>query len=108
MECREGQDITPPSYSPYLDKELTGCLIDSAWISFVTRTLTTRQMLGRQEIVRELERIEKSEEINLLRQQQQSAVDLFIETALLDRTTPMETVRPIIDLFRNVLTGQPV
>ena len=32
----------------------------------------------------------------------------LVETARLDRTTPMETVRPIINLFRNVLTGQPV
>lgn len=38
----------------------------------------------------------------------QSATFRLVETARPDRATPLETVRPLIDLFRNVLSGQSV
>ncbi len=131
---------------PFLDKELAGCLIDSAWIAFITRALTTPRLLGRMDVVRELDRIEKSGEIETLRKKFQREIDQLIdsllgspaaerpsiclhtdlriqalvldrvqaatfrlvETARPDRVTPVETVRPLLQLFRRVLSGEPV
>jgi hypothetical protein len=131
---------------PYLDKELTGCLIDSAWISFITRALTAPEILGQSDVVRELARIEKSQEFPELRCKFQRDIDHLIdsllslppkqrllvclqtdltlralaldrvqvatfklvETARPDRTTPVETVKPLIELFQRVLSGEPV
>ena len=67
---------------PYLDKELTGCLIDSAWISFITRALTAPEILGQSDVVRELARIEKSRELPELRCKFQRDIDHLIDSLL--------------------------
>ena len=146
MPMKTVHGTTSEPYSPFLDKELTGCLIDTAWISFVTRTLTTPTLLGRPDVVRELDRLENSGEIAALRHHHNHDIDLFLDTLLFnpphersniclhsgltlqalaldrvqaatfrlvetarpDRATPLETVEPLIKLFRNVLSGKPV
>lgn len=131
---------------PYVDKELAGSLIDNAWITYVTKTLTTAETLGRPDVARELARIEDAGEVEAKRRDFRLDVDLLlddllcspaklrpqictqndltvlalaldrvqcatfklVETARPDRTTPVEAIQPLLDLFRNILHGDSI
>ena len=73
------------SRSPALvNKDLAVRIIGDAWITFVTRSLTTATTLGRQDIADELSRLEASGGMDALRTAHGSEIDHLI-TELLDR-----------------------
>ena len=128
-----------------VDKALAVRLIGDAWITFVTKTLTTSDALGHPDIAEELSRLEESEELATLRAERQSEVgrmlsellscpastrtivcrqaDIrllalaldrvqsttfkFVEIGRPDRDAPMHVIQPLLDLFRQMLLGDP-
>jgi hypothetical protein len=71
------------SRSPVLvSKDLAVRIIGDAWITFVTRSLTTAATLGRQDIADELSRLEASGGMDALRTAHGSEIDRIITELL--------------------------
>ena len=71
------------SRSPALvNKDLAVRIIGDAWITFVTRSLTTATTLGRQDIADELSRLEASGGMDALRTAHGSEIDRIITELL--------------------------
>ena len=71
------------SRSPALvNKDLAVRIIGDAWITFVTRSLTTATTLGRQDIADELSRLEASGGMDALRTAHGSEIERIIEGLL--------------------------
>ena len=67
---------------PQVDKTLAVRLIGDAWITFVTRTLTTADTLGHPDIAEELFRLEESGELSTLRSERRIEVGSILSELL--------------------------